>query len=206
MRHSKIDQENLQVKIASWEEEYSEDKFFFRPNQEPSQDVHYCSYTENDDSDTVETEDILEDMARRDTTSDECSLLFVGLHQTKWQRHLMAHYGSEICLLDATYKTVRYALPLFFVCFKTNVGYQVVGSFISQYEQGRVQAGGGGRCPEPPASLISNKKNLTVKKYCCNCPKTSNSLGTQKNRVGISIKWHYSTIHGSLIGDCMEPL
>jgi len=43
-------------------------------------------------------------------------------------------YGNEICLLDATYKTSRYALPLFFVCVRTNVNYIVVTSFIEQSE------------------------------------------------------------------------
>jgi len=43
-------------------------------------------------------------------------------------------YGNEICLLDATHKTTRYALPLFFVAIRTNVDYQVVASFVSQDE------------------------------------------------------------------------
>ena len=34
----------------------------------------------------------------------------------------------------ATYKTRRYALPLFFLCVKTNVDYCVVGSFVVQRE------------------------------------------------------------------------
>lgn len=32
------------------------------------------------------------------------------------------------------YRTTRYALPLFFLCVKTNVGYQVVGVFVVQHE------------------------------------------------------------------------
>ena len=40
-------------------------------------------------------------------------------HQTRWQQHLLCGYGHEICLLDATYKTSRYALPVFFVCVRT---------------------------------------------------------------------------------------
>ena len=50
------------------------------------------------------------------------------------------HYGNEICLLDATYKTSRYALPLFFLCIKTNVNYCVVGSFVIQHETRRAIA------------------------------------------------------------------
>ena len=37
-------------------------------------------------------------------------------------------------MLDATYKTTRYSLPLFFVVVKTNVDYQIVGSFVVQSE------------------------------------------------------------------------
>ena len=33
-----------------------------------------------------------------------------------------------------TYKTTNYLLPLFFVVVKTNVDYQVVSSFVMQYE------------------------------------------------------------------------
>ena len=46
----------------------------------------------------------------------------------------MKRYGNEICLLDATYRTSRYALPLFFICVKTNVNYAVVASFVVQCE------------------------------------------------------------------------
>ncbi|XP_063227566.1 uncharacterized protein LOC134533814 isoform X1 [Bacillus rossius redtenbacheri] len=54
-------------------------------------------------------------------------------HQTKWQQKLLLRYGS-MCLLDATYKTTKYALPLFFLAVKTNVGYSVVGTFVVQSE------------------------------------------------------------------------
>ncbi|XP_063232660.1 uncharacterized protein LOC134536714 isoform X2 [Bacillus rossius redtenbacheri] len=59
------------------------------------------------------------------------TLLFC--HQTKWQQKLMLRYG-RMCLLDAAYKTIKYALPLFFIAVKTNVGYIVVGTFVVQSE------------------------------------------------------------------------
>ena len=37
-------------------------------------------------------------------------------------------------LIDATYKTTKYDLPLFFVTVRTNVGYKVVAHFIVQSE------------------------------------------------------------------------
>ena len=46
----------------------------------------------------------------------------------------MNKYGNHICLLDATYKTTKYVIPLFFVFLKTNTDYQVVASFAGQDE------------------------------------------------------------------------
>ena len=62
----------------------------------------------------------------------ENSLLFV--YQNEEQSRLLARYGDELSLLDATYKTTRYTLPLFFLVVKTNVDYQVVATFISESE------------------------------------------------------------------------
>lgn len=56
------------------------------------------------------------------------------VHQTAWQQRLLRLYGNAICLLDATYKTTRYALPLFFLAVKFNGDYQVVGSFVTEDE------------------------------------------------------------------------
>ena len=73
---------------------------------------------------------------RGSETDETCEhteeLLFA--HQTAWQKRLMNIYGNKISLLDATYKTMRYELPLFFLVVKTNVNYMVVGSFIIQRE------------------------------------------------------------------------
>ena len=57
------------------------------------------------------------------------------VHQTVSQKRLMERYGNNIGLLDATYKTTKYAVPLFFVVVKTNVDYQVVASFATQDEK-----------------------------------------------------------------------
>lgn len=40
-------------------------------------------------------------------------------------------------LLDATYKTTRYVLPLFFLVVKTNVDYQIIGTFVTENETKR---------------------------------------------------------------------
>ena len=62
----------------------------------------------------------------------ETRLLFA--HQNKFQKRMLKCYGNSICLLDATYKTTKYSLPLFFVVVKTNVDYQIVASFVVQDE------------------------------------------------------------------------
>ena len=117
---SKVDQENLEEKIKGWKMEDPEDQFFFRP----------CSLSP--------TEGVSENCFNTDGNVEAHiiqNLLFA--HQTAWQRHLIRRYGNEIMLLhtvDATYKTMRYELPLFFLVVKTNVNYTVVGSFITQNE------------------------------------------------------------------------
>jgi hypothetical protein len=55
---------------------------------------------------------------------------FLFVHQTSWQRNLLHKYGQEICLMDGTYNTTTYDLPLYFVCVNTNVGFSVVASFL----------------------------------------------------------------------------
>ena len=47
---------------------------------------------------------------------------------------MFERYGSELALMDATCKTTRYAIPLFFVCVHTNVGYKVVAKLMCQSE------------------------------------------------------------------------
>ena len=44
----------------------------------------------------------------------------------------MEGYDNNICLLDATYKTTRYFIPLYSLVVKTNVDYQIVGFFATQ--------------------------------------------------------------------------
>ena len=39
-----------------------------------------------------------------------------------------------MCLMDATYKTTLYDLPLFFICVCTNIGYCGIAEFIVQSE------------------------------------------------------------------------
>lgn len=56
------------------------------------------------------------------------------VYQSAQQKYLLQRYGDNLCLLDATYITTKYTLPLFFICVKTNVNYQVVAFFFTQDE------------------------------------------------------------------------
>ena len=110
-RFSKVDQENEAEKVIHWKASSPEDFFYFRPYGE-APPGH--TDVEGDNKEDIQT------------------LLFI--HQTAWQRRLLQRYGNDMCLLDATYKTTRYSLPLLFLVLRTNVDYQVVGSFIVQNE------------------------------------------------------------------------
>ncbi|KAM4030134.1 uncharacterized protein ACNLHF_021927 isoform 2-T2 [Anomaloglossus baeobatrachus] len=72
---------------------------------------------------------------RENTTTDEKreKQKFLFCYQAQWQRKILTMYGS-IVLLDATYRTTRYALPLYFLCVRTNVCYLIVGAFVTQEE------------------------------------------------------------------------
>ena len=65
---------------------------------------------------------------------DEENSPFLLIFQSEWQRRLLAKYGTEMVFLDATYRTTRYALPLFFLCVYTNCGYYIVASILIENE------------------------------------------------------------------------
>ena len=54
--------------------------------------------------------------------------------QTEWQKRLLNLYGKELVFLDATYKTTKYAMPLFFLVVHTNSGYIVVAAMVIEKE------------------------------------------------------------------------
>ena len=66
--------------------------------------------------------------AIREVDKEENKMLFV--YQNCKMRRLYRRYGRNLILLDATYKTTKYALPLYFMVVQTNVNYQVIVHFI----------------------------------------------------------------------------
>ena len=49
-------------------------------------------------------------------------------------KDLLLRYGQEMVLVDSTYKTTRYEVPLFFVCVLTGIGYSPICSFVVRKE------------------------------------------------------------------------
>ena len=127
LRFSKIDQVKLDKKIEEWKRLNPTDFFFFRKYSDVKSNEHLESEFETADEDVIATDEV---NIRSPTSSNRLLLI----HQTAWQRRLLSRYGNEMSMLDATYKTTRYSLPLFFLVVKTNADYQVVGSFVIQDE------------------------------------------------------------------------
>ena len=124
-RFSKLDQVNIEQMVKEWEKDFPDNNIFFRSFRYK---VNNGEFEEGSSIDGGDIEGNL--IVKKLNTVNR--LLFV--HQTKSQKYLLKKYGNNICLLDATYKTSRYSVPLFFLVTKTNVDYQIVGSFAIQYE------------------------------------------------------------------------
>lgn len=115
---SVVDQDNAAKLIKQQQELSPESKYFFRPYQE----------VKNHDNSNLAT------ISSSQPVSLEIENTLLWVHQEPWQQQLMIRYGNTMSLMDATYKTTRYDLPLFFVCVRTNSGYCVVAEFIVQSE------------------------------------------------------------------------
>lgn len=59
---------------------------------------------------------------------------FLFIHQSTQQQQLLKKYG-ELVLIDATYKTTKYALPLFLLVVRTIVSYVPIAEFILETER-----------------------------------------------------------------------
>ena len=120
LKKSLIDQEVLQEKVDEWRRENPTTSIYFLPK---------CSSSTGDS--TVKNSEC-ETNVKQKLKSSQNSLLFV--YQKPWRKRLLQHYGKELVLLDATYRTKHYALPLFFLVVKTTINYQIVGAFVSENE------------------------------------------------------------------------
>ena len=55
-------------------------------------------------------------------------------YQSAEMKEMFHRYGNELVLLDVTYKTSKYTLPLFFLDVKTNLTFQVIAVVVLQEE------------------------------------------------------------------------
>lgn len=108
IRWSKIDLENVEQLVKGLKDK--SDFTYFRP----------CTQKQNSGT------------TQKENSEENQTLLFV--YQSSRMKDLYLRYGKDGILLDATYKTCKWALPLYFIAAKTNVGYQPVAVFITQYE------------------------------------------------------------------------
>ena len=131
LRRSLIDQECLNDKIGEWKREDNSTNIFYRPKkkqtQRPEPDKEDIENEQDCDEDGSSESDLV-----KITENPEDSFLFV--FQSKLQQRLLSGYGHELAFLDATYRTTRYAIPLFFLVVKTNVDYQIAATFICENE------------------------------------------------------------------------
>ena len=102
-RYSKLDQENLAGLVQNWKAENPDDSFYSRLFKKSEED-----------------KETVQEMVKQMVPLED---RFLFCHQTKFQKRLSARYGNDLILLDATYRTTRYALPLFILCVRTNVKY-----------------------------------------------------------------------------------
>ena len=141
---SKLDQENLRLKVEGWQKDSPESTHYFRPyvkrtqEQSPPPPVQNSEHAPGMFLGATGSDD---DWVNFKGTSAECSQTLLWVHQNDWQKELLVKYGNTITLIDATYKTTKYDLALFFLCVKTNVNYAVVAEFIVQSESANEIAG-----------------------------------------------------------------
>ena len=102
------DQEALGKKIEDWQTKSPKSNFFYRTRD--------AVINEKDEP--------------RPRTPEET---FLFVHQEPWQQRMLERYGSELALMDVTYKTTK-QFQFFFLCVHTNVGYKVVTEFMCQSE------------------------------------------------------------------------
>ena len=62
---------------------------------------------------------VKESSLKDDTEFPEFQQKLLWVHQTKWQGEMLVKYGNTMTLIDATYKTTLYDVPLFFVTVRS---------------------------------------------------------------------------------------
>ena len=92
---SKLDQENLKIKIDMWQKENPESRF------------HFCPYKAK----ASESKEVKEHVIDNELCKFTQTLLYV--HQEPWQQQLLKRYGNTISLMDTTLFLVKDTKPRF---------------------------------------------------------------------------------------------
>ncbi|XP_055073934.2 uncharacterized protein [Misgurnus anguillicaudatus] len=132
-KYSGFDQLQVEKKIDEWKLTDPNAKFFFRKCTENNIEQTVLKFEmKAEEQGFPGTEDSdLEGNNTHEITSSQETFLFI--HQNVQQQELLKRYGDMV-LLDATYRTTKYALPLFLVVVRTNVGYKPIAEFICEKE------------------------------------------------------------------------
>ena len=94
----------------------------------------YDDNNETDDEVDIEFDEIKANSIQ--SSIDDCKMLLV--YQSVEMKEMFYRYCNELVLLDATHKTKKYTLPLFFLVVKTNVNFQVCAVIVLQEESTEV--------------------------------------------------------------------
>lgn len=122
-RYHALDEVNAIKMIDDWKSKKLDDFIYYRPMTE------VCDVTESVVTD--EENNVMYHVPTRKGQRQESSMLFI--YMSAAQKYLFKRYNNLV-LMDATYRTCRFAIPLFFLAVKTNSGYICVCSFIVQTE------------------------------------------------------------------------
>ena len=92
--------------------------------------MSYDDNKETDDEVDIEFDEIKTNSTQ--SPIDDGKMLFV--YKSFEMKKMFHRFGNELLLLDATYKTTKYTLPLFFLVVKTNLIFQVCAVIVLQEE------------------------------------------------------------------------
>ena len=133
LQYSQVDQENVEHLADKWK---NWGHLAFEPLKQKfaEEDIKDFSKKVGDEDDVDEVDDLeFHEMIKRLSTGSVEGKMVFCYQSTKMQR-LYRRYAPSLIALDATYKTTKYALLLFFLVVRTNVNFQVVGVMVLQEE------------------------------------------------------------------------
>lgn len=132
-QYSGLDQENLQKKIEEWQKEEPEDICYYRQCTGDEVNVSLESFRKTEQIFASDDEDNEEEKDDEALGTEKNSFLFI--HQSKQQQQQLLKKYGELILIDAMYKTTKYAFPLFLLVVFTNVSYVPIAEFIVEAER-----------------------------------------------------------------------